>query len=264
MDGFGMGLLRSIRTFLWSNLLAGLFIAVPFAITVILLVWVWQQVDGPLAQIIALAEQPHHAPWTRILEAIKVSHYREIILPLVSLGLVLAVVVVLGIVTRSIIGRVFLQSLENLVARLPVVGLLYTSLRQLSEALASANANDRFKRAVAVQFPYRGCWAIGFVAGRADRFMPRQVLNGELAPESISVFVPTTPFPTAGFMIVVPENETIALEMSVKEAFKFVVSIGMAGPGKTHVHLPGLTQFMNTPHPDAKTNVEPGVQEERK
>src|SRR4051812_40233784 len=100
---------RSIRDFLRSNFIAGMFIAVPFAITVVFLVWVWGKIDIPLRQIFDVAVTPDGMPWTDAGSAIEHSEYRRLLIPGISASLVLVCVLLLGILTRSIIGRMALN-----------------------------------------------------------------------------------------------------------------------------------------------------------
>jgi uncharacterized membrane protein len=246
-----LSLFRSIRSFFRSNFIAGLFIAVPFGITVAALIWVWGKINKPLAQIFDVAVSTEDFPWAGVGTAIEHSNYQNLLVPIVSLMLVLLSVLALGILTRSIIGRIALSGLEGVVARVPIVGMLYMSLKQLGEAFISKDGSSKFQRAVAVQFPYRNAWAIGFVTGKAAAFLPTVPKNPESPTELISVFVPTTPLPTAGFMIVVPEGETVPLNMTVQDALKLVVSGGIIGPGESRRHaaqpqqaLGGVTRIM--------------------
>lgn len=226
---------RSIRDFLRSNFIAGMFIAVPFAITVVFLVWVWKSINKPLAQIFEVTFNEDF-PLSQVGAAISNSDYGQLLVPLVSAALVLLCVLILGILTRSIIGRMALNGVEGVVARLPVIGMLYMSLKQLGEAFVTTDGKSKFQRAVAVEFPHKGCWAIGFVTGEAASFMPKSAIVSTESPPSklLTVFVPTTPLPTAGFLIVVPEKDTLTLQMSVQDALKLVVSGGMLGPGESN------------------------------
>jgi uncharacterized membrane protein len=244
-----LSLFRSIRDFFRSNFVAGMFIAVPFGVTVASLVWLWGKINKPLADIFNVAVRTEDFPWSGVGDAIQASNYRQLLVPIVSLFLVLLSVLALGILTRSIIGRIALSGVEGVVARVPIVGMLYMSLKQLGEAFISKDGTSKFQRAVAVQFPYKNCWAIGFVTGKAALFLPAMPKAPDQVGELLSVFVPTTPLPTAGFMIVVPEGDTMPLNMSVQDALKLVVSGGMIGPGESRRHQAppqpgGVTRIM--------------------
>ena len=234
-----MGFLRSIIRFLRANLFAGFFIAVPFAITSAFIIWLWIQIDGPLRRVFDIAGSREEMPWFGLYEAITSSQFKKIIVPIVGLAILLIAILILGIVARSIIGRMALLGVENVVGRLPVIGMLYMSLKQLGEAFITTDGKSKFQRAVAVQFPYKGVWAIGFVTGKGAQFMPPP--PGEAGMDRkvvLTVFVPTTPLPTQGFMLVVPEEETLPLDMPVQDALKLVISGGMLSPTESHRQRP--------------------------
>jgi len=167
-------------------------------------------------------------------------------------------VLVLGVAIRSIFGTYLLSLLEGLVARVPIVGLLYGAMRQLAEAFVDAEGRSKFQSVVLVQFPLEGSWVIGFVTGAiagplaAAFSRPAQppltegaasvpdgggtagTASAGKAPaaaaqvEMLTVFVPTTPLPTQGFTLIVPRAATRPLNLSVEEALKLVVSGGVA------------------------------------
>jgi uncharacterized membrane protein len=221
--------------FVRANFYAGVFIAVPFTITIAFLVWLWNRMQQPLARVFQIASGPDETAWSNILAAVESSDYSKLFIPIISLFFIFIVVLILGIIARSIIGRMLLLGVEKMVAQVPVVGVLYISLKQLGEAFGGSDARTRFESAVAIQFPYKGCWAIGFVTGRAAAFMPLGIApNPERHKELLSVFVPTTPLPTQGFMLVVPDTEVVKLEMPVADALKLVVSGGIISPGDSH------------------------------
>lgn len=249
---------RTIRNFLRANFIAGLFIAVPVGVTVAALVWVWGKVNKPLEQIFNAAAKTEEFPWAGVGEAIQKSDQNYLLIPLTSLALVLLAVLLIGLITRSLLGRLALGGVEGLVARVPIVGMLYSSLKQLGEAFITTDGKSKFQRAVAVQFPYRGCWAIGFVTGRAEAVFQLPIPPPPPSPagaaarptEMLTIFVPTTPLPTQGFMLVVPDHETVALKLTVQEALKMVVSGGMINPGESQ-RMP-QPELKLTPRRDSK------------
>jgi uncharacterized membrane protein len=162
------GVLRALRDFARVNFLAGVFIAVPFAITIVCLAWVWGKLHGPLKKIFEVTITDENMPWSDIGMAINDANWGMLVIPLIGLALVLFSVLILGILARSILGRMTLMAIENLIERLPVIGMLYMSLKQLGEAFMGSDGTSKFQRAVGVQFPYKGVWAIGFVTGNAE------------------------------------------------------------------------------------------------
>ncbi|MEI6234767.1 MAG: DUF502 domain-containing protein [Planctomycetota bacterium] len=233
---------KSFRSFLRSNFITGLLAAVPFALTIACLAWFWKQIDGPLSAVFHLFgvsdSKSNDGPWAKMYNGLIRSDYKDMIVPMIGFLLIVVAVTFLGLIMRSVFGRRLLQSLEGGVGRLPVVGMLYGSIKQLGDAFISKDGKSKFQRAVAVQFPHPGVWAIGFVTGPGDNVL-RHITAGKniLSPvERITVFVPTSPLPSAGFMLVVPVSETMELDMSVQDALKLVVSGGMLAPIETPAH----------------------------
>lgn len=246
-------LLRRVTYFLRTNFVAGMFIALPMAITVAVLVWIWQQLDGPLSTIFGFTNTAGGMGdrLKRFAEGTPLPE--DIIVPLIGLGILMVAVLVLGILTRSFLGRFFLGVFENIVARVPIAGVLYTSVKQLGEAFISDDGKSKFQSAVLVQFPMQGSWVIGFVTGSAygplaatmaGPLMKEAAEKGRQAPDIITVFVPTTPLPTQGFTLVLPRSETRELPISVEEAIKLVISGGIiSNPGNSNRNVPVTQDF---------------------
>jgi uncharacterized membrane protein len=125
-----------------------------------------------------------------------------------------------GSIVQNRISNTLIEWGEGLVNRLPIVGTVYSAVKQTVDAFSFSSAEQKFSRVVFVEYPRRGCWVMGFVT-REMRF------NGEA---SVALFIPTTPNPTSGALIIAPERETIASEMSLEEAAKFVISAGILLP----------------------------------
>jgi uncharacterized membrane protein len=228
----------ALKTFIRANMIAGLFVAVPFAITIASLVWLWYKINGPLSKVFSTFNATQEEmPWSRILHAIQASRYDDLIIPCIGLMLIFAAILFLGIIARSIIGKIILAGVENIVEHLPVIGMIYGSLKQFGEAFIGPDGTNKLKRAVAVQFPYKGCWTIGFVTGKASAIMTKSPDGHDpVKGERLTVIVLTTPLPTQGFLLMVPEEETIPLDMPVQDAIKLVVSGGIINPGESQRH----------------------------
>ena len=134
------------------------------------------------------------------------------------------VVVITGVLAANIIGQRLVLWWESALGRIPIVSNIYRSVKQVSDTLLSQDGHS-FRRAVLVEFPQRGQWAVGFVVGTAGARISRH-----LDPESLMVYVPTAPNPTSGYTIIVPPAEVRDVDMSVDEALKFVISMGVVGP----------------------------------
>jgi uncharacterized membrane protein len=143
-----------------------------------------------------------------------------------GLGIVVGMVLVLstGAVAVNLIGRRLVISWEAFLARIPFVRTVYTSVKQVMVTLLSTR-NESFRRVLLVEFPRRGIWRLGFQTG-----LTSQELKEKLKDGLITVFVPSSPNPTSGFVIFVPKEETIDLDMPVDEAMKLLMSLGVLVP----------------------------------
>lgn len=130
----------------------------------------------------------------------------------------------LGFIARNMIGKSFLAALESLALRVPLLNKIYGAIKQMLEAFG-AGKPGAFQRVVLVRFPYRESYSIGFVTAEATG-----EVQDKTAEEVINVFVPTTPNPTSGFLLLVPRRETIKLDMTVADAIKMVISGGAVTP----------------------------------
>ncbi len=141
-----------------------------------------------------------------------------------GLGVILTLLVILlsGIITTNVLGQRLLLSWEKLLGRIPVVKSIYHSVKQVSDSLLSGNGNA-FRKVLLVRYPHPESWSIAFQTN-----LPMEVLP-HLEEEHIAVFIPTTPSPVNGFYFFVRKADTVELNMSIDDAFKYIVSMGVAG-----------------------------------
>jgi len=146
-----------------------------------------------------------------------------------GLGIVVGMVLVLstGAVAVNLIGRRVVAWWEAFLARIPFVRTVYASVKQVMVTLLSTRA-ESFRRVLLVEFPRRGIWRIGFQTGHSSAELKRKLKDG-----IITVFVPSSPNPTSGFVIFVPKDETINLDMPVDEAMKLIMSLGVLAPASS-------------------------------
>ena len=133
-----------------------------------------------------------------------------------------------GWIAKGLIGRSLIAYAESLVERMPVVRTIYSGIKQISETVF-AQSERSFEKACLIQYPRKGIWAIGFISTTAKG----EVANHpETANEMLSIFLPTTPNPTSGFLLFVPKEDVIELNMSIEDAAKLVISAGLVYPGQ--------------------------------
>lgn len=199
------GRARRLRNYL----IAGLLIWVPILITV----WVVRFLSGILDQSLVLIPPP----WRP--EAL-FGRY----IPGLGIILSLLLLLVTGVLVRYLFGRQIVQGLESLVRRIPVVGQIYGGAKTFSETVL-ADKGRSFKQVVLVQFPHPGVYSIGFITSEdLEEFQAR------MGADVICVVVPHTPTPTGGFIVIVPRKDVIFLDMSVDEAMKMVLTLGVVVP----------------------------------
>lgn len=145
-------------------------------------------------------------------------------IPGVGVVLVLALIGVTGLLVANMFGQWALRQWDALMARIPVVRSIYSSVKQVSDTLFSGSGHA-FSKALLVQYPRQGAWAIAFLTGQ-----PGGDVACHLGDDHVSVYVPTTPNPTSGFFLMLPRSEVIELDMSVDEALKYVISMGVVAP----------------------------------
>jgi uncharacterized membrane protein len=187
----------------------GLLILVPLAITL----WVLNLIIGTMDQSLLLLPES----WRP--EALVGFH-----IPGLGTILTLLFVFLTGLLTRNFIGKQVVHVWELLLARIPIVNSIYSSVKQVSDTLFSSSGNA-FRKAMLVQYPREGSWTIAFLTGT-----PGGDVKNHLVGDFISVYVPTTPNPTSGFFLMMPRADAIELDMSVDAALKYIVSMGVVAP----------------------------------
>jgi uncharacterized membrane protein len=200
-------------------LITGLLIWIPLAITA----WVLSALVGILDQTLLLLP----GAW----------HPRSILgfnIPGLGVVLTLLVLLVTGMFGANIIGQRLVRYWERLLNRIPIVKSLYSSVKQVSDTLFSSSGNA-FRKALLIQYPREGSWTIAFLTGQ-----PSGEVAGHLRGNYLSVYIPTTPNPTSGFFLMIPKSDVIELDMSVDEALKYIISMGVVPPG-TQPAEPGPT-----------------------
>lgn len=206
--------------FIKVNFFAGLAILAPLVVTLWLFKTLVISVDNMLLGYVP--ERFH-------LDNILFEHF-QIVLPVDphGLGLLAGVVflVVVGILARNIFGRTLVSWGERILNRIPGVSAVYNSVKQITETVTATNSKS-FRKVVMVEYPRKGIWAIGFVSGTTQGQAQK-----EISKKLINVFLPTTPNPTSGFLLLFPESDLIELDMTVDQGLKMIISAGIVTPTK--------------------------------
>jgi uncharacterized membrane protein len=190
-------------------LIAGLLVWVPLGITI----WVINFLVTTLDQTLLLL------PGTMRPEAL-------IGFRIPGLGVLLSLLILLatGVITANFFGQRLVRIWEAVLGRIPVVKSIYSSVKQVSDTVLS-DQGTAFRKALLVEFPRPGCWTIAFLTGT-----PADTVIDHLAGEHISIYVPTTPNPTGGYFVMVPKDAVRELDMSVDDALKYIISMGVVSP----------------------------------
>lgn len=210
------GFLAGLR----ASFLTGLVIVAPAVLTIWLITTVVEFIDSKVMPLIPQGFLDRSLPgWMSNLD----------ILNLPGAGLVIALIftLIVGWLAKGYIGRSLIEWGEDLVARMPVVRSIYNALKQIAETVF-AQSGTSFNRAVLVEYPRPGIWAVAFVSTTTKGEIA-QKLEGK-GEALLSVFLPTTPNPTSGFLLFVPERDTIPLDMSIEDAAKLIISAGLVAP----------------------------------
>ena len=189
---------------------AGILVTAPITITFYLASAVIGWIDKNVSDLIPMQYSPEQ--------------YLPFSVPGLGLIVIIIALTIVGFLTANFLGRYFIRLSEYMLDRLPVVRSIYSSVKQILEAVL-AQQEKTFREVVLLEYPRRGMWVLGFVAGASKG----QVQNA-IDHEMINVFVPTTPNPTSGFLVFVPREDLYRLEMTVDEGLKMLISAAIVTP----------------------------------
>jgi uncharacterized membrane protein len=200
MKGKMYASLRWVGRKLRAYFLAGILVTVPLGLTVWILIWIFNGIDGFL--------QP-------IVERI-VGHH----IPGVGFGITVLLIFIAGIIVSNVLGRRLLRYGESALMRIPLARYLYNGIRQIMQAFAAPDKTG-FMQVVLVEFPRKGTRTLGFITNETP---------GESGKKLLNIFIPTSPNPTSGFLQIIEEDQVIRTTLSVDDALKMVVSGGRVSP----------------------------------
>ncbi len=203
------GLLASLR----ASFLTGLIVVAPAALTIWLIRSAVEFVDGKVLPLVPKQVLP---------EAL-----RELSVPGLGLIIFFVFTLVVGWFAKGLLGRSLIRFSEQIVARMPIVRSIYNASKQIFETIFTQSGTN-FSRAALVQYPRPGYWAVAFVA--SDAKWEIAVKLGPYGGRHLAVFIPTTPNPTSGFLLYVPETEVVLLDMTIEDAAKLIISAGLVIP----------------------------------
>lgn len=210
-------------------LLTGVLVWVPIIITISVIAWGMGILQGIFVSVIDFT-----AHWLPELWAKELSMVKNI----PGLGVILVVLVLFftGMMAANFLGQWFLRTMDGVLSHIPIIKSVYGSVKQVSDTLFSSNG-QAFRKALLVQYPRAGSWTVAFQTGT-----PSGELVTHLPEGCVSVYVPTTPNPTSGFFLIMPKSEVIELNMSVDEALKYIISMGVVELANTKILPPKIDE----------------------
>jgi uncharacterized membrane protein len=165
-------------------------------------------------------------------------------IPGMGVGLTIAIVLVTGVIAANFFGKRLLLLWESVLARIPIVRSIYGGVKQISDTLFSPEG-QAFRKAVLVRYPHPGTWTVALLTGS-----PEHEVTDHLGHDNYALFVPTTPNITSGFFLIVPKKDVIELHMSVDDALKYIISMGVAEPPRNDRN--GTERKNSGPDPNPK------------
>lgn len=190
-------------------LIAGLFVWIPIWVTLLVIGFIVSIIDSSFS-LLPTKYQPEY--WFGV--------------HIPGLGLVFSLVVVFltGMMVTNYLGRRLVRMGESVFTRIPFVSPIYSATKQVVETLFSSRG-ESFRKVFLIEYPRKGIWSMAFQTGNGA-----SEINKKTEQELITLFIPTTPNPTSGFLIMVPREEAIEMDISVDQALKFVISLGVVQP----------------------------------
>ncbi len=195
---------------------AGLLVTAPIFITATIAWWLIEFVDNKIVPLVPARYNPD----TYMKEVLGV----EIGLPGLGIIILVMFIIFVGAFTAGLAGRYIIRMWESLLSRMPIISSVYNASKQILETVLKSQSTA-FRQAVLVEYPRKGLWAVAFVTSDT-----KGEVGANLEDDHVSVFLPTTPNPTSGFLLFVPREQVVFLDMAVEDAVKMVISAGIVTP----------------------------------
>lgn len=206
-----------MKTHVKKYFITGLLVWLPLAVTIWVLTSVLGLLSGVFDAVLGTTQAVLPAGASAPIESIRR-------IPGLGVIVLLALLLLTGAFAANIFGQWWLRQGNRVLNKIPIVKSIYNSVKQVSDTLFSSSG-QAFREAVLVQYPRQGVWTIAFLTGK-----PSGEVASHLGQDLLSVYVPTTPNPTSGFFLMMPRAEVVDLSMSVDDALKYVISMGVVGP----------------------------------
>ncbi|MGE4266027.1 MAG: DUF502 domain-containing protein [Deferribacterales bacterium] len=205
-------MLGKFRVFVQRSLITGILATLPLIVTFWVIKFLFEKFSSFFL--------PYLGMITRHME-VEIHIYIQ---KVISFFIILIILVLIGVAAKHYIGKVTLNFVERIADKIPVVRSIYSSIRQVVQAVQTAGGGS-FQKVVLVEYPRKGMYSLGFLSRESCEFFNKA--TGEVC---INVFIPTTPNPTSGFVLIIPKKEIVDAEISVDDGIKFIISAGLVEP----------------------------------
>ena len=192
---------KSVFSSIRNNFIAGIVVLIPIGITLYLTLFIIR-ISGRI-----------------IPKEINPNNYLPFNIPGVEIIIALIVITLIGWLSLSFLGKKFFEFFNNILKKIPILRTIYSAIGQMTETFTKSDSGQ--KSVVLLEYPRKGIWAVGFATKENEG-----IIKNKVGEDIINVFVPTTPNPTSGFLLMVPKKEIIYLDVSFEQASKFIVSAG--------------------------------------
>ena len=196
---------KSIFAKLRNNFIAGIVVLIPIGITLYLTLFIIK-ISGRI-----------------VPKGINPNNYLPFDIPGLEILIAVIIITFFGWLSLSFLGKKFFELLNNILKKIPILRTIYSAIGQMTESFTQSN-NDQ-KSVVLLEYPRKGIWVVGFATKEN-----KGIISDKVKEELVNIFVPTTPNPTSGFLLMVPKKDLIYLDVSFEQASKFIVSAGTSNP----------------------------------
>lgn len=207
-------MLKSFR----NSLLAGIFVALPITVTVLLLMWLVKTLGAPVTDLIFIPI------FNNLNSDFLDTAFGKGVMNTISALIVVVFITLIGYLSTFFLGRLAINLSEAIIGKIPFANTIYKTVKQIVDTF-SKQKKAVFQAAVLIEFPRQGVYSVGFLTGEG-----RGELSEKAGEELLNIFVPTTPNPTSGFLMLLKKEQVVTLDMSVSDAMKFIVSFGAVVP----------------------------------
>ncbi|UOD34349.1 DUF502 domain-containing protein [Deferribacteraceae bacterium V6Fe1] len=211
--------MKKFRAYIRNVFLAGILTVLPVIVTYFFLSFIFKKLTGFLVPYLDLASDYFEFYLTEAQKA------------LLSLSLLIIAIFFIGLFAKNYFGKQIIRFFERILSKIPLIRGIYSATRQIIDTFQSPSGSN-FKKVVLVEYPRKGIYSIGFVTKESSNFY-----NSKIGKKCSNVFIPTTPNPTSGFILIIPNEELLELDLTVEEGVKFVISAGLLSPEKIREEL---------------------------